>query len=476
MTNLSSLYRAIPSVDRCLRKLKDDRPDLAKEPPALLQKLVSAFQDHLRQMIRSGQIPSEEDVSLEGQWPALLAWVEEGLRPALRPVLNATGIVIHTNLGRSVLSSKAAEAAYMAARGYCNLEMDLKTGLRGSRHALIEELLCQVTGAEAAMAVNNNAAAVMLILDALCSGGEVIVSRGELIEIGGSFRIPDIMAKSGATLVEVGTTNRTHLHDYQTAINGDTAAIFSAHASNFRILGFHCAPTLQELHELAQTHGIPLIYDLGSGSLIDFSTLGLPPDPTVQQSVQQGTDIACFSGDKALGGPQAGIIIGRKALVDKCRKNPLARALRCDKLCLAALEATLRAYLDPAQAVQEVPTPRMIAKSQTELAVEARKLAGRIRKEFARRSLACRVSQVADVSRVGGGAFPECDLPTVLVTLEPVACTPQKLRDQLLTTSPPLIGRLEDSAFCLDPRTLEASQYGEVSRVLGEALSKAQEA
>lgn len=464
----SALYRAIPATDICMRALREKAPELESLPQALLRTLVNEYWDKVRADIRNGHITSLP--ALEDSLSALLAHVQCAMQPMLRTVLNGTGVVVHTNLGRSVLAEQAARAAYEAGSNYCNLEMNLRTGQRGSRHDLVEQLLRRLTGSQAAMAVNNNAAAVLLILDSLCSGGEVIVSRGELIEIGGSFRIPDIMARSGATLVEVGTTNRTHLKDYQAAISERTAAIFCAHASNFRITGFHTAPDLPDLKVLAQEHGLPLIYDLGSGSMLDFSPLGLPADPTVPQLVESGVDIACFSGDKALGGPQAGIIVGRRDLVEKCKKNPLARALRCDKLCLAALEATLRLYLNPKESAAQVPTVRMISMGEKDLASAARSLAARIRREFRMKEIPCGVSLQKDVSRVGGGAFPECDLPTTLVRLNPACISAQTLRDRLLAAQPALVGRLEGDGFCLDPRTLSRDSYAKVAAVLAWAL------
>lgn len=409
-------------------------------------------------------------LGLDSQLHALARHVRRGLKPALRRVLNGTGVIIHTNLGRSILSREAAQAAMLAAGSYTNLEMDLASGERGSRHAITEDLIKRISGAEAALVVNNNAAAVLLILDSLCNQGEAIVSRGELVEIGGSFRIPDIMAKSGAVLREVGTTNRTHLKDYRAAINENTKAILSVHTSNFRIIGFHKAVELSELKKLAQEHDLPLIFDLGSGNILDFTADGLPPEPTVAQIIAEGADCVCFSGDKALGGPQAGIIAGKKKYIDLFKQNPLARALRCDKLCLAALEATLRVYLEPEKARDLVPTPHMISLAPAELARAARSLGTRIKNRLKREGLGCELSYREDVSRVGGGAYPECNLPTTLVCLVPESCSAQELRTRALTTDPPLIGRLENDAFCLDPRTLLKSDYDDVIGALVQAL------
>lgn len=469
---MQEVFRAIPSVDVCLRALRDADAELATAPQAFLRDLAADFLERIRSEIRSGQITSAAALAIDKQLPALLNHVRKGLRPNLRRVLNGTGVIIHTNLGRSVLAPEAAHAAFMAAGSYTNLEMNLATGERGSRHDLTEDLIRRITGAEAALVVNNNAAAVLLMLDTLCANGEAIVSRGELVEIGGSFRIPDIMAKSGTTLREVGTTNRTHLKDYREAINERTKAIMRVHTSNYRVIGFHAEADLRELKALAQEHGLPLLFDLGSGSLLDLSGEGLPPEPTVGEIIAAGADCVSFSGDKVLGGPQAGIIAGKKALVDKFKKNPLTRALRCDKLCLSALEATLRLYLDPETARWRVPTPRMISREPAELARAARALGAKIRRELSSRGLSCDISYIKDVSRVGGGAFPECNLATTLVCLRPENCSAQQLRQRLLDGDPPLIGRLENDAFCLDPRALLKEEYGETAKVVAWALAE----
>lgn len=468
---MRELFRAIPSVDVCLRAMAEADAGLALAPRPYLRDLTADFLDLKREEIREGKFGNKDELSLEKQLPFLLEYARRRLRPNLRRVLNATGVVVHTNLGRSVLAPEAAQAAALAASGYTNLEMDLSTGERGSRHSLVEDLIRRITGAEAALVVNNNAAAVLLMLDTLCAGGEVIVSRGELVEIGGSFRIPDIMAKSGATLREVGATNRTHLKDYRQAINENTAALMSVHTSNFRVVGFHKAVDLAELVALAKEHDLPVLFDLGSGSMLDFSGQGLPPEPTVGEILAAGADCVSFSGDKVLGGPQAGIIAGKKDYVDKFRKNPLTRALRCDKLCLAALEATLRLYLDPLKAAERVPTPAMISKKPDELARAAHSLGAKIRKKLDAENLRCAVSYAKDVSRVGGGAFPECNLQTTLICLKPENHSPRELREKLLDTDPPLIGRLENDAFCLDPRTLAKSEYQEVANVIANALA-----
>jgi L-seryl-tRNA(Ser) seleniumtransferase len=468
---MKDLFRSLPAVDACLDALGADLPACRTAPRALTRHLVNAFLDMQRSRIQEGAIADPARFALPGCLPALKDFVNEGLRPRLRSVLNGTGVVIHTNMGRSVLAKAAQEAVSLAAAGYTNLELDLATGERGSRHSLVEDLLRMVTGAEAGLVVNNNAAAVLLILDSLGKGGEVIVSRGQLVEIGGSFRIPEVMERSGAILREVGTTNRCHLHDYSRAISENTRALLRVHSSNYRITGFFKEVSLPELAQLGREHKLPVIEDLGSGSLIDFSPFGLPGEPTVQSVVAEGADLVSFSGDKALGGPQAGIIVGKRVYIEQLRANPLCRALRSDKLTLAALEATLRLSLDPQTALAQIPTAAMLSCPPEKIARRARGLAARLRRALGRTA---QVFVVKDSSRVGGGAFPERDLPTSLVCLRPAACSAGDLKRRLLNTDPPLMGRLEDNAFCLDPRTLDDRELPLVVGALQHALCREQ--
>lgn len=460
--------RDIPSVDKSLRELLRLDPLLKNAPSRLLASLVTSYWDERRAAILNGD--ADAKVELKRDYPLLLVHVRQGLRPRLHPVLNGAGVVVHTNLGRSVLAEEACQAVCNAASGYCSLEMNPQTGERGSRGQITAGLLRLLTGCEDSLVVNNNAAAVLLVLDTLCRGGETIVSRGELVEIGGSFRIPDIMAKSGSILREVGTTNRTHPRDYLEAIGENTKAIMRVHASNFRISGFHSDVPLPELKKIAAASGLPLLVDLGSGCLLDFSASGLPAEPVVGDVLKTGADVVCFSGDKALGGPQAGIIVGKAKFVEQMRVNPLARALRCGKLPLAALEATLRLYLDEDKARKSVPTPAMISLTPEILAKRAASLARSIKNVFKKADIACKVSLCPASSRVGGGAFPECILPTTLVCLRPDAASANALRSRLLQTVPPLTGRIEKDAFCLDPRTLPQNAFKEVARVLVGAL------
>ncbi|MBE3134498.1 MAG: L-seryl-tRNA(Sec) selenium transferase, partial [Acidobacteria bacterium] len=378
---------------------------------------------------------------------------------SLRPVINATGVIVHTNLGRAPLAEQAARAMVPIATGYSNLEYDLDKGCRGRRDVHAERLLCRLTGGEAAVVVNNNAAATLVILAALATGREVIVSRGELVEIGGGFRVPDVMAQSGAILREVGTTNKTRAHDYAEAISGRTALILRVHRSNFRIEGFTEQPALGELVALGRAHGIPVVQDLGSGYVgLPGETGGVALDgvlrgePKVQTSIEAGIDVICFSGDKLLGGPQAGIVIGRAALVDKVRAHPLMRALRVDKLVYAALEATLAEYL-AGRASRTVPVARMLAAPADAIGQRAQSLADRLAGVSS-----LEISVVEGVSAVGGGAAPGLDIPTRLVALNAPGQSADQLAAALRALVPPVIGRIDDDRLVLDLRTVLPEQ------------------
>ena len=452
---MKNLYRLLPSVDICLREFRD-----AMYPHALLCDTINAFLAEKRTQIKNEQV-SEQDLEKEVLFAALKEYAERALAPRVRKVINASGVVIHTNLGRSVLAKEALDAVYAVANGYCNLEFDLEKGERGSRHSLVEKDICRLTGAEAALVVNNNAAAVYLVLNTLCQGGEVIVSRGELVEIGGSFRIPEVMKQSGAILQEVGTTNKTHLKDYAEALSEQTKAILKVHTSNYRIIGFHADVANYDLAELAHEKNLPLIHDLGSGSLIDLSPYGLKGEPTVREIVASGIDIVTFSGDKVLGGPQAGIIAGRKEYIEKIKKNQMLRALRCDKLTLTALSETLRLYYDEKLALAKIPALNAITASREELKKKARKLYTILKKSIPQDKI--KLTLVVNVSRVGGGSFPENDLPTCVVCLdfleESSTFSAQAWKEKFLKTNPPIIGRVEHNKFLFDVRTISEEEF-----------------
>ncbi len=402
----------------------------------------------------------------------ILAGVEEELaharRPSLQPVINATGVVLHTNLGRAPLSGAALRNILEVARGYSNLEFDLQTGERGSRYAHVEEMLCRLTGAESALVVNNNAGAVLLALNSMADGKEVVVSRGQLVEIGGSFRMPDVMRKSGARLVEVGTTNRTYPEDYEKAIGEQTALLLRVHMSNFRIVGFTAEVPLKELAELGRRRGIPVMEDLGSGSFVDFTPYGMEKEPTVQEAVTAGADLVTFSGDKLLGGPQAGIILGRKEYVGRLKKNPLTRALRIDKLTLAGLETILREYLDPARAVENIPALRMLACPAEELRARAERLEAKLSRDF---SSVCRTRVRPENSQVGGGALPLQVLPTFVVGISPLQISAAVLEERLRNSVPPVIARIKEEEILLDLRTVAEGEESELLRIVAQALN-----
>ncbi len=384
-------------------------------------------------------------------------------------MINATGIIVHTNLGRSVLSERAAAAVQEVASGYSTLEYDVAGGQRGSRHVHVESLLCRLTGAEAAMAVNNNAAAVMLGIAALARGKEAVVSRGQLVEIGGSFRIPDIMRESGATMVEVGTTNKTHLADYERALTPSTGLFLKVHSSNYRVVGFTEEVPLEDLVALGAPHGIPVMEDQGSGVLFDLRPFGLPEEPTVAESIAAGAAVVTASGDKLLGGPQAGLICGRHDVIARLKKHPMARALRLDKMTLAALEATLFACLDETRALREIPTLRMLTTPVAEVRARAEALAARMRDTLGDRA---QVVCIDEIARAGGGSLPLAEIATVAVALAPAAVSVAELEERLRTGGEPaIVARVKDGRLLVDPRTLlSPAEEDVVVARLGEVL------
>ena len=416
------------------------------------RRVVSDARDRVRQ---GEPVPTAEALAR-----ALARNLERMARPSLRPVINATGVILHTNLGRAPLSREALEAMVQVASGYSNLEYDLNRGRRGSRQDHVVPLLQDLTGADDALVVNNNAAAVLLILQALARRRRVLIARSQLVEIGGRFRIPDILAQSGAKLVEVGTTNRVHLEDYSRALAEQPIALLLwVHRSNFRIVGFHSEPGLDELARLAREHGVPLVADVGSGALLDTRAFGLPYEPTVPGCLAAGADLVAFSGDKLLGGPQAGIVVGRKALVAKLRKHPLYRALRPDKLSLAALEATLRIYARE-DAVRDLPLWRMVSAAAEHL---------RERAEAWRERLGTGEVRPA-TSAIGGGSLPAAELPTYVLALRP-----RRLKTfvaRLRAQEPPILARVEDDAVLLDPRTVFPEQEERLLEVLSHLLAE----
>ncbi len=442
MTN--SPFRRLPSVDKLLN-VESLRVAASELGPGVVSAAVREELASRRNDITEGGAPATE---VEPIAAATLERAYASLRASLHPVINATGVVIHTNLGRAPLSTAATGAMTAVSRGYSNLEFDLGPGERGSRHSHVESLLCRVTGAEAAIAVNNNAAALLLALSALAQGGEVIISRGQLVEIGGGFRIPDVMRQSGAGLVEVGTTNRTYSRDYEDAITEQTIGLMRVHSSNFRIAGFTVAATISEMADLSSSRGLLFFDDLGSGCLLDTRTYGIPAEPTPQESLAAGADLVMFSGDKLLGGPQAGIIVGKSSIIDSLRKHPLARALRLDKATIAALNATLLHYVKD-EAEQAIPVWRMISMPLDDIQRRAQRWV---------RAVGHGAKVVDGRSLVGGGSLPEESLPTRLLAVPSKSGSDaseisRRLRDGI----PPIVARVEHDKILLDPRTIEPS-------------------
>ena len=462
--NLQRSLSRIPAVDQLLL-----RPAVASWADRTSREfVVTEIQNLLRGLrdaVRSGDPGAEAGLSPERLEQALLETLRRRLQPSLRAVINATGVILHTNLGRAPLSAAAQETLSAFSAGYTNLEYEISEGRRSHRDKLIEPLLTELLGCEAATVVNNNAAAVFLILNTLACGREVVVSRGELVEIGGSFRIPDIMAQSGATLREVGTTNKTRLSDYQAAIGPDTAMLLRVHTSNFRMVGFTEKPGLDELVALARSVNIPLVEDIGSGCLADLRPYGLSEEPLAGESLAAGASLVCFSGDKLLGGPQAGVIAGARALVDPIRRNPMMRTYRVEKLIYGALEATLLSYR-AGRAAREIPVLRMISVTREEAKRRAQGFARRLRREV---PASVRVGLRDGHSLVGGGSCPEYPLPTTLVALECDSPGPGAIGSRVRLQDPSIVVRVEEDRVLIDLRTVFPAE----ERALLEGLAAA---
>ncbi|MCX7694399.1 MAG: L-seryl-tRNA(Sec) selenium transferase [Caloramator sp.] len=461
MKNILSL---LPKVDVILN---DNRiiNFLDKYPRSYVIDVIRTVIDNYRKKILKGYI---QEVNYEEIVMDICNQLEINYRPSLRRVINATGTVIHTNLGRSPISKYALERVMEIGGRYNNLEYNLEEGKRGSRYSHVEKIICKITGAEAAMVVNNNAAAVMLVLSTIAKNKEVIVSRGQLVEIGGSFRIPLVMEQSGAILKEIGTTNRTHLYDYENAINENTAAILKVHQSNYKILGFTEEVSIEDLIELKKKYNLPLIEDIGSGVFIDLSKYGLTYEPTVQNSIKKGVDVVTFSGDKLLGGPQAGIIIGKKDLIQRMKKNQLTRALRIDKFTLAALEATLNLYLDEEKVIKEVPILNMLTLNSEELKRRANKLLRTLKKVI--KDDRAKIAIKEDYSTVGGGAMPLETIPTYAVFVEPKNKKVEMVEQELRKCEIPVVVRVSKNNIIMDVRTLFEDDYIVIQKNLDSIL------
>jgi len=451
---MKELLRKIPKVDDLLRS-SHLTETIEEYGETTVTEAIRGELDALRQGILQQQITVLPDCPVLCR--SICRRAQRTSLPSFRSVINGTGIILHTNLARACLSQKAAQAVFDASKAYSNLEYDLETGKRGSRYSHVEDILCRLTGAESALVVNNNAAAVLLVLSALAQGGQVPVSRGELVEIGGSFRVPEIMESCGAQLKEVGATNKTHLRDYERAINEHTKAIMKVHTSNYRIVGFAETPALPALVELGHAHGLPVIEDLGSGSLLDLNRFGIHDEPTVQDSIRAGVDVVSFSGDKLLGGPQAGIILGKKKYLDVLKKHPLNRAMRVDKMTLAALEATLRSY--EAGTEEEIPVIGMLSASQDTLQQKAARLAAMLAEAGVERSI------LPTEGRVGGGSVPNHSLPSYAVAFTGDV---NALEEKLRLGATPIIGRIHEGKYLLDVRTLFETDFPTIVEALKE--------
>lgn len=464
MNEKQKLLSILPSVDEIL-KSKQGMEWLSTYPRRyVLQAIRETIDSRRKEIIGGIDIDFSEEVMLAD----IENMTEKLSSYSLRALINATGVVIHTNLGRSILSKRALENIKQVSESYSNLEYDIKEGKRGKRYTHIKRILREVTDAEDALVVNNNAAAVLLCLNTLSKGKEVIVSRGELVEIGGSFRMPEIMAASGAILREVGTTNKTHLYDYEKAINENTALILKVHKSNFRVIGFSDEVSVEDLVSIGSRHQVPVMFDLGSGCIIDLKPFGIHNEPLVKEVVSTGVDITTFSGDKLLGGPQGGVIVGKREYIEKIQKNPMTRAMRIDKLTLAGFEATLMEYIDEEKAVENIPTLRMLLQKPEEIKERANKIAKRLKKEMKE----VHINVMGDSSRAGGGALPEVDLPTYVVSIKSDEISVNELEERLRKGNPPIIARIKEDSLIIDARTVRDADFEGLVKGIRSALSE----
>jgi len=454
----------LPSVDECLKSPYGQGWVESYPRRVILRSIREIIEEKRREILNGG----DPDLSID----VLAMEIEERIKRhssfRLRPVINATGVIVHTNLGRSILSERAIDNIVNIAGNYSNLEYDIEQGKRGKRYSHLRDILLELTGAEDAIVVNNNASAVLLCLNTFAKDREVVVSRGELVEIGGSFRIPEVMRSSGAILREVGTTNKTHLSDYRDALCGDTALLLKVHQSNYRIIGFTEEVSIDELVRLAGEFKVPIMADLGSGCMIDLRKYGIYGEPTVQEVIRAGVDIVCFSGDKLLGGPQAGIILGRGRMIQRILKNPLLRALRVDKMTIAALEATFMQYLDEEKAIKEIPTIRMLIQPVDEIKGRAKRLYNLLRRQGV---LKADIQVLRETSRAGGGALPEIEVPTFVVSIRPEGLSVNTLEKRLRYGRPPVITRIKGDRLLLDMRTVNDRELKILYRCIVSAIT-----
>ena len=459
-----NLLRKLPGVDNLLELIKNDLR-FKKIPLNVCKSKIRYALESIRMNILNDD---EVEVSDKKILATILEYAKEDIKNNLTGVINATGVVLHTNLGRSLLCKEALKNITNISSGYSNLEYNIDKGTRGIRYSAVEGLICELTGAEAALVVNNNAGAVLLSLNSLAENKEVIVSRGELVEIGGSFRIPDVMTKSNAILKEVGTTNRTHARDYTQAISDNTGLFLKVHTSNYQIEGFTSNVPVADLVTIGKKYDIPVMEDLGSGMLIDFSKYGFGSEPTIRDTVKSGADVISFSGDKLLGGPQAGIILGKKDIIDIIKSNPLTRALRIDKLTLAALESTLRLYRDDEDVIKKIPTLRMLTDSYTNIKRRASAILKKIEPALPK-NVEIKLTDL--FSRPGGGAFPALTLPSCCIIIKSKKISAAMLEKKLRNNDTPIIGRIEDNCFVIDPRTIQKGEEKIICKTLIKILN-----
>ncbi|MBA4349162.1 MAG: L-seryl-tRNA(Sec) selenium transferase [Thermodesulfovibrio sp.] len=465
--NKQKLLASLPSVDEILKSEKGLEWQKTYPRRYVLQAIREIINQHREAILQDKAV----EASSETLYPDIHKRIEKLSAYSLKPVINATGVVIHTNLGRSVLSEKVMEHVRQIACGYSNLEYDIAKGKRGKRYTHVQRLLNEITGAEDSLIVNNNAAAVFVCLSALAKGREVIVSRGELVEIGGSFRIPDVMSSSGAILREVGTTNKTHLHDYECAINEETALLLKVHQSNFRMVGFTKSLSVEELVTLGGKYKIPVMFDLGSGCLIDLKSYGIHIEPMVQEIIRAGADIVTFSGDKLLGGPQGGVIVGKAEYIEKIAKNPLMRAVRVDKMTLAAFEATLMCYLDEDKAKDTIPTLNILLQDIGKIKTRAKKIALQLKKAIgSSHTDISKIDVIEDSSQSGGGALSEVEFRTYAVSIKPLHLSVNTLEERLRHSNPPIIARIKEEALIIDARTVRDNEIKALVRGIKAAI------
>jgi L-seryl-tRNA(Ser) seleniumtransferase len=465
-----SPLRQIPSVDKLISSKRAEALIGDYGRSAVVEATRKVLKERRLKMKRTKESRSrEKEISQEAILKKIKEFLKDKMSPSLTKAINATGVILHTGLGRAVLPREAQSGVKDVIEGYCTLATDIETGQRGHRDIHLNDLLCELTGAEAANVVNNNAAATMLILNTLAKGKEVIVSRGQLVEIGGSFRLPEVMEASGAVLKEVGTTNKTHLRDYTAAISEETGAIMRVHHSNYRILGFTEEPSAEELAELARKHNIPFIDDLGSGALVDLKDFGIETEPLVQRSIKAGVDVTCFSGDKLIGGPQAGIIVGKASIIQRIRKNPLSRALRVGKLTIAAMEATLRLFLSREKLHDSHPVYRMLSLSLKKVEKRAQKVAKELQAHISDK---VEITIIDGGSQVGSGSVPVETIPTKLLRIKSASGSAENLARKLRHYKPPIFTRIQKDAVLFDFRTIQEDEDTLVAEALLGLLKK----